>query len=438
MKKTKIGALVALSLSCVVLNVSAHDEAPKDLAFEQLPVQYEAVFEKAMNDPNVVLYHSDMAYRKGDFNSALRWALDAAQYNHPGAIANAKFMIQKNQGTFENREGVIDFLRYYAEPRVGSPADLFAQLYLADYYRGDNCVWFKNTDKDCAASQDGPMSATDLARSYFYYEGAAKQGDNFARYNAGMMHLLAQGVPRNVPLALEWLTPIADGGNPHIAFIMGSVNQTGYWVPKDEVKARYWFEKAAEVAHPSAMIELAKIMERGVAGDEIEAERYNKAIELYSDVLSGVLASEEERAEASYRLGLIYGNYAHARDDDKALALMQSSAGIIEHNPNENSVLALMWLGNKAESTSLKKAVKLYANAIKWLETMPIDVQQRYASVYQRVAHAYARGMDGDLDRDQRRFSQYMSRQHQILSESYVPKRDLKAYKGYSLFHFPS
>lgn len=438
MKKSRIGAIVALSMSVVSLSSLAHEKHDV-MDSQSLPVPFESVFQDAMNDPNVLLYYADQAFRKGQDDEALRWVLEAAKFNHPAAIKNAKELIQKNVGTFDNREEVIAFLSYHAKPKGEEPADLFAQLYLADYFRGEECVWFKGTSSDCAIGENAgsPVAGNDLQRSYFYYEGAAKQGHEFSRYNAGMMHLLGQGVPRNVPLGLDWLKPLADGGNEHVAYIIGAAYQEGYWVGKDEVKATDWFEKSSAQGHPAAMIALAKNLERGVVTDKGEEVRMGKAVELYEGVLTSIVATHAEKSEASYRLGMIRANYVPFMDESLAHKQMSLAISHGEQEPNESMIRAIMWKGKKSEATSLRESIKWYAQAIKYLETLPLDVHQKFASVYQHVAHAYARGMDGDLDRDERRFTQYMSRMHNLMAETYVPQVDPQAYKGYKLFKFP-
>jgi TPR repeat protein len=438
MKKSRIGALVALSLSVVSFSSLAHDKS-EEVKTPTLPVPFESVFQDAMNDPNVLLYYADQSFRKGKNDDALRWVLEAAKFNHPAAISNAKELIQKNIGTFNNREEVISFLSYHAKPKGEEKADLFAQIYLADYFRGDECVWFKGTSSDCASidTNGEPLAGKDLQRSYFYYEGAAKQGHDLSRYNVGMMHILGQGVPRNVPLGLDWLEPLAENGNEHIAYIIGNAYQEGYWVGKDEVKATGWFEKSSAKGHPSGMIALAKNLERGVISQTGEEVRMGKAVELYEGVLTSIVATNAEKSEAAYRLGMIRANYVPFIDESLANKQMSLAISYGEQEPNESMIRAIMWKGKKSESVSLRDSIKFYAQAIKYLETLPLDTHQKFASVYQHVAHAYARGMEGDLDRDERRFTQYMSRMHNLLAETYVPKVDFEAYAGYKLFDYP-
>lgn len=429
-------SLLALVVST---NLAAHTKH-EDKKNTMLPAPYESVFDNAMNDPNVMVYFADKMFRSGDYEESLRWMLEAAQYEHPAAIENAKYMIQNNLGTYDNRESVVAFLQYYAQPRGDEAADLFAQRYLADYYRGDDCVWLSNEQKaSCGVeSNDGPKSATDLKRSYFYYEAAAEQGDARSTYTAGMMNILGLGVPRNVPLGVDMLMPLSENGNVAVTYILGSIYQLGYWIPQDRSAATEWFKKASETNHPGALLYWAKNAESGFTLSENEDDRAVEAEVAYKKLLNGILANHVERSEASYRLGLLYASHPALEGKSKeAKAYMELAVKHMYSHENEFGIKALTWLGEQFESTDLSKAVSYYKQARKHLQKLPLDVQQRHVSVLEKIAHAYGRGQDGNLDRDERIFSQYMKERHVLMSKNYIPKQDSESFQGYSVFSFP-
>ncbi len=432
-----------LAIACAAL-VAISQSAIAKTGVEPLPlpVSSETVFSQSMNDPNVIFYHAEQAYKKGDYDESLRWMLEAAQYEHEAAIANTKFMIQNNLGTSENRESVVSFLKYYASPRGDDKADVFAQIYLANYYRGDNCVWLSNDEKaDCVLGADSktakPMSATDLNRSYFYFEAAGEQGDVQSAYSAGMMNLLGLGVPRNVPLALSMLKPIAENGNAGVAYLVGSVYQLGYWMPQDRTEANKWFEMAAQSLHAGAQINLAKNAEAGYSKVDNETERAEQAKALYLAVIDGVTATSEERAEAAYRAGLLTASHPTVRDEVAASKFMEQAIKSSNGKVNEFTVKAMVWLGERLEHTDLAASVGIYKRALAGLKTLPIDVQQRHSSVWEKIAHAYGRGQEGNFDRDERYFSQYMQERHVLMSKSFIPSTENDTFQGYSAFHIP-
>lgn len=405
---------------------------------DELPAPYQDVFKSSMNDPAVLVYFGDKAYRQGDYDKAMQWMLSAAEYNHPSAIENVKHLIRHNRGTYENRDRVVAFLSYYAEPEGDRNPDVFAQVYLADYYRGDDCVWFAPGEKaDCrsGAYSGAPASASDLKLSHYYYNGAAQQGDIRSQYTASMMTILGLGVPRNVPEGLSDLKKVAEKGNPHIAYIVGEIYQQGYWMPQDRAEASRWFERSADADLPVAKLKLAKNLESGALRSQDENSRIGRAVSLYESVSNSIISTPEEKSEARYRLGLLHANYKTLRNEAAAQQYMTSATETGTFN--EHSVMALMWHGDRLSESNLKEAVSYYEKAILQLKQLPLDIQQRHAVVWQKIAYAYARGGDSNLPRDERRFSDFMSVHHEVLSETFIPESNHTVFAGYSAFEFP-
>lgn len=428
--------IVFFALSLLSTCVHAATKTPAEKT--SLPVPYESAFQQSMSDPNVMIYHADLSYRKGAYDEALRWMLEAARTGHAGAIQNAKFMIKNHQGAFANRETVISFLLEIAKDAHGESPDAFAQMYLADYYRGDRCVWFSADDADKCGSQssESPAVSEDLIKSYFYYEMAANRGDARARYTVGMMNLLGVGVPRNVPLAIEWLRPLAENGNSKIAFLIGLVYQHGYWMSMDRVHANSWFEKATLGGTPGAALFLAKNAESGQREGDAESRKLY-AEKMYKELLSNLRASDTDRAEATYRLGLLAAAKSLYGDDDGVRKLMYQSAGYAEKSPNEHSAQALVWLGSKTEMTDMSRAVGLYKKAWALIEKLPLSVQQRNTSILERLSMAYSKGQSGNLARDERTSSEYMSLRRQILAKGEIAPVKDREFEGFTAFHYP-
>jgi TPR repeat protein len=435
---------IVLALSAIALSVTASVSASEGTLEDKLtlPASYDSVFQKSMQDPNVLFYYGATSFERGDYDKSLKWMLEASRYDHPDAIENVKHMIKYNQGTAANREGVVDFLSFFARARGDDAPDIFAQIYLADYYRGDSCVWYAPEERaTCVINSSNvahePMSATDLEKSYFYFEGAAEQGDQRSKFTAGMMNILGLGVPRNVPLGLDFLRPIAESGQSNVAYIIGKTYQDGYWMVQDRKQASAWFEKAISYTqHPDSMLEMAKNYESGVIGAN-QAERNVQAVALYEKALSSVSATIEVKAEAAFRLGLVYTNFTQYRDEVKAIDYMSKAVSLSSGKPNEFGVKALIWLGDKEASQDLSEAVSLYHKAETMLETLPLNVKQRQATVWQKIANAHATGQKGNLEKSQRDYAFFMNKYHRVMSKTYVPSKDADSYVGFSAFSFP-
>ncbi|OUV22601.1 MAG: hypothetical protein CBC55_03575 [Gammaproteobacteria bacterium TMED95] len=435
--------LFALSAVTMAVNVNAaqleHTNSMDVPSPTSLPVGFETVFQKSMDDPNVLFYYGAKAFENGQHDEALKWMLEASRYSFAPAVENVKHMVHHGLGSKANREGVVDFLTYFAQPRGAESADVFAQIYLADYYRGDSCVWLSPEEKATCVVEGSaePLSATDLEKAYFYFEGAAQQGDQRSQYVTGMMNILGVGVPRNVPLGISYLKEIADNGQPNVAYIIGKIYQDGYWMVSDREIANTWFQKAISYSqHPKSTLETAKNFEAGVVG-ETESGRISNAVALYKNVLDSISATEEDKAEAAYRLGLIYTHYSQYRDQVKAIYYIERAVELSHTSSNEFGVKALVWLGDKEASSDLTLAVNHYLEAEKQLLSLPLNIQQRHAVVWQKLANAHASGQKDNMEKSTRDFAFYMNKYHRTMAKTHIPAKERASYEGFSAFTFP-
>ena len=150
----------------------------------------------------------------------------------------------------------------------------------------------------------------------------------------------------------EW-TPLADAGDPSAQFHLGSAYLTGRGVPRDEARAIYWHEKAAEqgLAEAQYSLALAYYLGVGTARNSTEAATwYRRAAEQghqQSQLRLGVLLSKDatdtatykeairwlrmaaDRGEASaqWRLGWIFSRGVSGKKDyAKAIPLLRDAA----------------------------------------------------------------------------------------------------------------
>lgn len=427
MRKTTL----ALCLALLSTASTASNKEKDDIAAPSLPVSYEKSFTTAMNNPHVILYYGQKAYEQGEYAEALRWMLAAAEYQLPAAIDNSKFMISKNMGVEENRKEVINFLEFLSQDRAEHKGDTFAQLYLADFYRGDTCVWDSNkTSGECnevKTSATGPRAALDFKRSYFFYNNATDTNDR-AMYHAAMMDLLGIGVPRNVPFAISRLATIAEKGNTSVAFLLGEIHQNGYWVNQNYAEATKWYSKAKEKAHPGATMKLAENVYRGILSENVK-ERTDQALALYLSVTESLLASDAQRAEAFYRAGVI--SELMSESDNYWMNYLEFSAALGEAQPNEYSVMAYHKLGKLNEQYGNHH--DLYDKGIEVFDKLDAAAQQRQASILQSKAQAYSTDWGGG----EGKFSIYMNRYHRVMAAPVLNANEPHSLFGFHAFVFP-
>lgn len=93
-------------------------------------------------------------------------------------------------------------------------------------------------------------------------------GDLGAQAELGARYGRGDGVPPNVPKALELLRSAAEKKNPDGAYYLGLAYATGTGVPKNEAQAVLFFETAASQGYPAAQYMLGSMISQGKAGIE--------------------------------------------------------------------------------------------------------------------------------------------------------------------------
>jgi TPR repeat protein len=76
---------------------------------------------------------------------------------------------------------------------------------------------------------------------------------------------------KNYPLALKYFVPLAQQGNADAQNELGFMYHEGLGLPKDPLKAVYWYTKAAEQDHPSAQFNLGNRYRQGDGVTEDDA-----------------------------------------------------------------------------------------------------------------------------------------------------------------------
>lgn len=85
-----------------------------------------------------------------------------------------------------------------------------------------------------------------------------------AAYELGTVHLDANVVEKNVPLALEYLRASALRGDVRAQFELGSIYDNGEVVPRDPTLASIWYFMASMRDDPGAEFNLASLYESGL------------------------------------------------------------------------------------------------------------------------------------------------------------------------------
>lgn len=435
----KLHLCVAATLALALSNNAVSDSVVP------LPHSYESVLQKSMDSPVSMVYSADMAYRSGDYEKALHWNLMAAKQLFKPGIENAKFMIQNNLGVTDNRMEAVDFLTYYGTPIGESLGDMFAQLYLADYYSGHNCVWeefdlsTRNQEERCLGLDDKmePMSEGQPIKAHYWYTKAAEQGNLRARYTIAMMDILGLGVGRNIPKGLIDLQLVADSGHAISSFIVGQVYNTGYWVPQDSKRAFNSLEIAAKAMLPDAQLVLANnyVTMRGVDVAE-QKEGVLMAIHWLEKADSNLLSTPEQQAQANYRLAEIYSEQRDFLDATKATYHFEKSLSFFDEAPNKWSLKSVMDMAQYAvEADDLASALKMYLIVESKISELEPSVQKEFDGAFRQAATIYARGAIG-VDSDQFKYSEYMKKYHSLRASEVINSAQQDELFGFNAYAY--
>lgn len=434
-KRTLISAIV----SGIVLSSNAYAKTDETKETHDLPVSFVEVFNAQMDNPLVMVYEAERQYRLGDKTKALSWYLRASKFMSEPAIANAKWMILNNEGVFDNRLDVVDFLSYYGTSNGETPGDLYAQLYMGDLHSGASCVWSEyreNMHPGNCSDSDALVTSTDSEKAYYWYTSASEQGSARAFYHIGMMDALGFGASRNVAKAVRMLERVAETDHANSSHILGKIFKTGYWLPQDQKIASAWLQKAVDLNHSGAMLDLADNYRRGLGVNiESDAEGASHAVRLYDMVTESLLSTKTEKATALFEKGLLQLTRHAVSDPVEGVTNLKLAIEVSDGEATQVEVSALMKLASLASKQSYKEAISLYERAEARLNSLDDKARRVNASLYQSVAQIYSKGGMG-VEKDLHQFSVYMKKYHAVKSKRSLTIPSKTELFGYSAFAF--
>jgi TPR repeat protein len=124
--------------------------------------------------------------------------------------------------------------------------------------------------------QRGKGVPKDFARAVEWYRKAAERGDAAAQGRLGFLYRVGAGVPRDLKLAQKWYRQAADQGNPLAQVGLGYMLMDGSGEKPDVEGAAAMFSKAAAQGDALAMLALGTLYElgRGVSRDWVLAHKW--------------------------------------------------------------------------------------------------------------------------------------------------------------------
>ena len=103
----------------------------------------------------------------------------------------------------------------------------------------------------------------DYSKALRIWRPLADRGDDWAQYNVGVIYQHGRGVPKDEVRAVYWYNKAAVRGNVTAQQGLYRMYRSGTGAPKDDVKATYWLRKAADGGQVDAQFLLADKYDKG-------------------------------------------------------------------------------------------------------------------------------------------------------------------------------
>ena len=235
------------------------------------------------------LEEGEAAYERGDYRTAHREFLKAAEQGNAGAQYWLGWMYYKGKGVPKND---AEAARWYRE--AAKRGDSYAQSNLGVmHYYGQGVPkdyakamhWYRKAAKqgDARAQfwlgwmhENGEGVSKNYRKAARWYRKAAEQDDSRAQTTLGWMYRNGKGVSQSNRKAARWYREAAKRGDAYAQSNLGVMHYYGQGVPKDYAKAMHWYRKAAKQGEAYAQNNLGRMyyIGQGVPQDHIEAYKW--------------------------------------------------------------------------------------------------------------------------------------------------------------------
>ena len=213
------------------------------------------------------------AYRRGNFQAALKEWGSLGEAGHPQALVSLGLMHEAGRGVEQNLTEAVRFYRLAADQGYAEGQTSLGVMY--EYGAGVD------------------QSVTEAVR---WYRLAAEQGHARGQKNLGTMYEFGKGVQRSLTEAVSWYRLAAEQGYAEGQTSFGVMYENGAGIEQNFTEAVRWYRLAAQQGHARGQKNLGLMYEsgRGVAQSLTEAVRWYR------------LAAEQGYAKAQKNLGTMY------------------------------------------------------------------------------------------------------------------------------------
>ena len=230
------------------------------------------------------------AYEHGDYATAYRGFLSAAEQGNANAQVYLGFMYDEGEGVSQDDGEAVRWWSRAAEQGYAAAQRILGGLYREgegvpqDY--GEAVKWFRRAaEQGDAFAQfyigfayhNGKGVPQDYGEAVKWYRRAAEQGNVTAQLELGYMYINAEGVSQDYIEAAKWQRRAAEQGNAMAQLVLGLAYRTGEGVRQDHVRAHMWLNLAVSSSAPdTGMHEIAR-EERDAVANLLTADELARA-----------------------------------------------------------------------------------------------------------------------------------------------------------------
>ena len=248
-------------------------------------------------------------YEKGDYESAVKFFLKAAEQGYANAQCYLGFCYEKGQGVEQSYTEAVKWYRKAAEQEYATAQNNLGVC----YYEGQGVEqsyteavkWYRK-----AAEQEYATAQCNLGTCFYYgrgveqsyteavkwYRKAAEQGYAGAQHNLGNCFYYGQGVEQNYAEAVKRFRKAAEQGYAAAQCNLGFCYAKGQGVEQNYTEAVKWYRKAVEQEYADAQHNLGVCYDKGRGVEQ----SYTEAVKWYRK------AVEQGNATAQCNLGFCY------------------------------------------------------------------------------------------------------------------------------------
>ena len=191
---------------------------------------------------------------------------------------------------------------------------------------------------------DGPPK--DLAAAFKWFQLSAKQGNQYAQLNLGMLYDNSQGVAQDYAKAVSWYRKAVKQGSVTAKYRLAYHYFYGFGVPKNTAKASELYKQAKAKAEFANEFALAHYQD----GSNAAAIRWIRFV------------AEQGDASAQNSLGIMYGN-GQGMTQGYAEAVKWFRQAAVQGDASAQSNLGVMYDNGQGVPQDYAKAVKWYRKA---------------------------------------------------------------------------